>query len=175
MIFCATFALRLSTNFKKPQRQLTTPCCAKTWTFSCYSTILIFWTHWNFFPFLFFLIWKFSNREFFRDWKSALVLGTDLCLTFIGSSGFRTRGKGINIRTGQRIWRDPILNQQYSFFTAPPQKICDYLRTCRKGVIFERDKGFERIRFRMRLIRGSGKSSFSPPLSGPARRVTWDR
>lgn len=152
MIFCATFALRFSTSFKNSQRQLTTLCCAKTWTFPCYSTILIFWTRWNFLQFLFFLIWKFSDREFFRDWKSALVLGTDLCLTFIWSSGFRTRGKGINIRTGQRIWRDPILNQQYSFFTAPPSKICDYLRKCRKEEIFERDKAFEGIKFRIRLI-----------------------
>ena len=114
MIFCATLALRFSTSFKNSQRQLTTLCCAKTWTFPCYSTILIFWTRWNFLPFLFFLIWKFSDREFSRHWKSALVLGTDL----------RTK---------------------------PSFEVRD-LGLAGKESIFERDKEFEGIRFRMRLI-----------------------
>lgn len=165
MIFCATFALPFSTIFKNSQRQLTTLCCAKTWTFPCYSTILIFWTRWNFLPFLFFLIWKFSDREFSRDWKSALVLGTDLRtkpsfevrdLGLAGKESIFERDKEFG---GIRFWISSIislrpLSQKYSKGTRNL-----------KGSDSEWDW----------LIRDSGKSSFSLPLSVPARRVTWDR
>lgn len=165
MIFCATFALPFSTNFKNSQRQLTTLCCAKTWTFPCYSTILIFWTRWNFLPFLFFLIWKFSDREFSRDWKSALVLGTDLRtkpsfevrdLGLAGKESIFERDKEFGVI---RFWISSIislrpLSQKYSKGTRNL-----------KGSDSEWDW----------LIRDSGKSSLSLPLSVPARRVTWDR
>ena len=177
MIFCATFALPFSTNFKNSQRQLTTLCCAKTWTFPCYSTILIFWTRWNFLPFLFFFIWKFSDREFSRDWKSALVLGTDLRtkpsfelqdLGLAGKESIFERDKEFG---GIRFWVISIvslrpLSQKFVTTLGPAGKK-KYSKGTRnlKGSDSEWDW----------LIRDSGKSSFSLPLSGPARRVTWDR
>lgn len=177
MIFCATFALPFSTNFKNSQRQLTTLCCAKTWTFPCYSTILIFWTRWNFLPFLFFLIWKFSDREFSRDWKSALVLGTDLRtkpsfevrdLGLAGKESIFERDKEFG---GIRFWVSSIVSLR-----PLPQKFVTTLGPAGKK---KYSKGTRNLKGSDSewdwLIRDSGKSSFSLPLSGPARRVTWDR